>query len=366
MGHAVKHIFGGGSSSHTETTNQNSSQSNWLASNPAYQALVNRSINEANNFNMPLYQLAEMTPQQQQALAAMQKGQDYSNIQNSANYLQNVGQGMINQGQTGLTSAQNSLNELQNLSQDQYNNYLKGFYNNDLVNSQIGQLTNTVNEQKGHDILNLNIGASQMGGMGSSRAGVAQGVISGKALNAIASGTVQYQTAEEGLAQQRLTSYLGTRQSAATTNAQIAQQQLSYGTNAYGTGTNFYSTYLAGLRQNQQDAINAAQIQRQYEQQRLDVQRANNIISQTGAAQRLMQVNQALAPIAGYASTSNGTQTTTTQQSGGNSLLGGLMGAGGSMLGGTYLQGVGGLTQGQGQQIGGMLGGVFGNNVASM
>ncbi|EAV6743029.1 hypothetical protein FA821_13340 [Salmonella enterica] len=364
MGHSIKHIFGGGGSK-TETVNQQSSQSNWLASNPQYQALVNKTIAESNNFNMPQYQLAEWSPAAEANLASMIKGQDYSSLNKAASYLQGIGQNMINQGQTGLSNAQSSLNGLQNMTTTDYNNYLKSFYNSDLVNSQIKQLSDTVNQQEGKDILNLNIGASQAGGMGSSRAGVAQGVIAGKAQQAIASGTVQFQTAQQQQAQSFLSNYLNTRQSAATTNAQIAQQQLSYGTGTYGTGTNYYTQYLAGVRQNQQDAINASQIQRQYQQQQLDIQRANNILQQTGSQQRLMYVNQALAPIAGYASTSNGTQTTTTA-GGGNSLLGGLMGAGGSMLGGTYLQGVGGLTQGQGQQIGGMLGGVFGNNVASM
>ncbi|EHB2726790.1 hypothetical protein JXH92_003676 [Salmonella enterica subsp. enterica serovar 4,[5],12:b:-] len=364
MGKAVKKVFGGGGSK-SETTKQQSSQSNWLASNPQYQALVNKTIAESNNFNMPQYQLANMSEGEQANLASMIKGQDYSSLSNAASYLQGIGKTSISQGQTGLANAQSSLNGLQNMTTEEYNNYLKGFYNSDLVNSQIKQLSETVNQQEGKDILNLNIGASQAGGMGSSRAGVAQGVIAGKAQQAIASGTVQFQTAQQQQAQSFLANYLNTRQNAAATNAQIAQSQLNYGTSAYGTGTNYYTQYLAGNRQNQQDAINAAQIQRQYQQQQLDIQRANNILQQTGSQQRLMYVNQALAPIAGYASTSNGVQTTTTA-GGGNSLLGGLMGAGGSMLGGTYLQGVGGLTQGQGQQIGGMLGGVFGNNVASL
>ncbi|ELO4930466.1 hypothetical protein QUR06_000263 [Escherichia coli] len=369
MGSVVKHVTGaltghsGGGKSKTTTTEssntQNQSQS-WLEKNPQYQALQNNALREANNFNMPQYQVAGQTADTRSALAALARGVDTSQYRSASQQMISQGQSAYNQGGQTLRSAQNTLNSLGNMTQKQYQDMMKSEYNSDLVKSQIAQMTSDVNDEYNSQVHALNQSANASGAMGNSRAGVAQGVMAGQAQKAIASGTVQYQTAEEQNAYNRLTGYLTQRTNVASSLASIGQNQQSQGLQQYGAGMGYYSQYNQAVTQNAQNRLTAGQAQQQYAQQVIDVNRQNALIARSPALARLAYYNQTLLPMANLSTsgTASGTGTNTsvgTQPSSGGNLLGGLMGMAGSAVG-TYFGGS------MGGQMGGMLGGAFGNS----
>ena len=361
MGKVVKTLTGhggGGTTKTSEKSTQNQSQQSWLEQNPQYQQLQNQALSEANNFNMPAYQFAGNNENINAALAGLSKGVDTTGYKNAYEQMLSQGQDQYTSGIGSTTDALNKLNQLGGMSQADYQNMMKSEYNSDLVNQEIAQLRGDVTDQYNQQVTALNQQANMAGGMGNSRAGVAQGIIAGQAAKAIASGSVQYRVAEEQQAYNRLNSYLNMQSSTAGQLAQIGQNQAAQGLQMYGAGMGYYSQYNQAQTQNLQNQFTAGQYQRQTQQQQYDINRQNELIRQSPALQRLAYYNQTFLPMANLSTSGTGTftgsGTNKTPGSGGN-LLGGLMGMGGSYLGGMF----GG---GMGSQMGGMIGGAFGNS----
>lgn len=363
MSKVVKGVLGGGGSNKTkseekaQSSNENQS---WLMKNPTYTNYLNQAINEAGNYNIPQYQLAGENENMQDALNNLANGINPQGYKNAQEFMQNLGQKYLAQGDQGLQNAQGTLSQFQNMSQSDYQNMMKSEYNSDLVNSQVNQLKSEVNDTEQNQIQALNQRANMQGGMGNSRAGVAQGVIAGQAQKAIAAGTVQYQTAEEQNAYNRLTGYIGNRMNAASTQAQIAQSQLNAGYQGYNQGMNYLNQYNQATLQNWQNQLTAGNYQRQLQQQQLDVNRQNTLLSQSPSLQRLMMLNQGMLPVAGlqqFGNTSGTSNTTSTTPNQGGGMLGSLMGMAGQGLG----QWMGGSSNGaMFGQIGGAIGGGVG------
>jgi hypothetical protein len=340
---------------------QDQSQENWLAKNPQYQKLVNDAINEAANYKIEDQQLAGLNPDIQNALSQLSQGVDLSGYKNAQDYFTNLGQQYQQQGQQGLSQAQDVLSQYANLSQADYQKMLQSEFNSSLVNDQIKQLTGDVNKNYALQVEGLNQQAGAAGGMGNSRAGVAQANFAEGANKAIAQGSVQYRQAEESQAMNRLNTYMNTRLSTAQTQAGIAQNQISTGLQAYGQGMNYMNQYNNLNIQNQQNRLTAGEYMRNYQQQQMDLAYQNRMSAQSTSLQRLMFVNQGLSPIAGYAQygTTNTNKNTNSTQSGGGGGLGGIMGAVG-MVGGA----VAGAYMGNpalGMQLGGAIGGAAGS-----
>lgn len=369
MGSVVKHVTGaltgksgGGEtkSSSKETASSNTNQSSWLQNNEQYKSLETNALNEAGNLNYTPEQMAQMNGNQTSALSDLAKGVDTSGYQNAYNQFNQLGNSNYQQGTNTLNNAQTKINAFANMTQSDYQNMMKSEYNSDLVKSEIADLSTNVNDQEAKSVQNLNQQAQQAGAMGNSRAGVAQGVIAGQAQKAIASGTVQFQQAEEQAAASRLQSYLGLQSQSYSQLAGIGQQQQTMGAQMLNQGMSYFNQYNQALTQNAQNRLTAGSMQQQQQQQMLDMNRRNQIAAQSPSLYRLNVMNQTYLPMAGLASTgsSNGTSTSNTTNvtpgQGGN-LLGGLMGMGGSMLGGYF----GG---GMGAQAGGMVGSAFGNS----
>ena len=374
MGKVVKKISsvftgkkGGGETKSTETSNNQQSSTNssesWLQKNPQYQALEQNALNEAQGFNMPQYQLAGENDNIKQALAGLSAGTDTQEYKDAAAYLKQQGMSQQQLGQQNQSNATNILDQFKNMSQDDYRQMVANEYDNDLVRSQISGATQDINDQRDQALQGINQRASTSGAMGSSRAGVASGVAIGKALNAVGNASVQYRTAEEANAANRLNSYMNLRTNTANSYANIGQAQQTQGLNQYNQGMGYLNQANQLQTQNYQNQLTAGQLQRSMDQNALDVQRQNQISAQTPALQRLAMYNQQYLPMANLSTTGNASGTssgtsTTIQQApatGGN-LLGGLMGMGGSALGGMF----GG---GMGASMGGMLGGAFGNAI---
>lgn len=346
-----------------ETSNQQ--QENWLAKNPQYQAMVNNAINEASNYQINELQQAQLNPEIQSALANLSQGVDTSKYQEASDYLTQLGKQYTQQGQEGLNSAQGILSQYANWSQEDMQNAMQSEYNGDLVREQIAGATQDINDEMNAGIQDINHRAVNAGAMGSSRAGVAEGVTRGKALRAIGTASTQFRTNEESAAYQRLMGFVQTRTGAAGQQAQIAQTQLNYGTNAFNTGMGYQTQANNLTTQNAQNRLTAGEYMRNYEQQQLDLQNYNSMLRQSSSLQRLMYVNQGLSPIAGYQTFGNTTGNTQTNQnskstSSGGSALGGALGMVGTVAGGVVgsFFGPGGTVIGA--QLGGMAGGMAG------
>ncbi|EDK1967270.1 hypothetical protein CH513_15420 [Salmonella enterica subsp. enterica serovar Infantis] len=361
MGGVVKKLVGGGSKKETTSQTSNNTQNSFLMNNKNYQNYTNQAISQIGNINIPDQQLAEMPAAERQALQQLMQGQDYGYLRNAQNYMSNFGSNQINQGQSRLQGATDILSRLQNMSNEDYQGMVRSGMNNDLVNSQIAQATSDINDYTNSQISNLNVNAAGSGNMGSSRAGVAQAVMVGQGAKAVGSASVQYRTAEEQAATQRLQNYLNLQGNTAGQLAGIGQNQMSMGYSAYNTGIGYGSQYTAGQLQNQQNAVNAGNITRTYQQQQLDLQRNNAMVNSAPALARIGYANQYLLPMAQLSQTSNGT-TTNTQTVNNPGMLGSLMSMGGMALG-SYLSPstATAAQQGQNMQFGGMIGGMAGN-----
>ncbi|EBP4807948.1 hypothetical protein FBR42_13750 [Salmonella enterica subsp. enterica serovar Hull] len=372
MGHVVKSIMGGGSKKETSTQKSESTSQSFLMGNKQYQTATNAAIGEISNLNIPDYQLAQMPAQQQQALQSLMQGQNYDYLQQAQKTMGGYGSSLMSEGQKQLGGATDILSRLQNLSQEDYQKMLSSEMNNDLVNSQISQLKTDVNESVMKNLHGIDQGAIASGNMGSSRAGITSGVAIGAGAKAVASGSVQYRTAEESAAQNRLMSYLNLQGNTAGQLAGIGQNQMSMGMGAYGQSVGYGSQYTAGQLQNLQNTVNAGNMQRAYQQQQLDVSRQNALMNQSPSLTRLAYANQYLLPMAQLSQSSSGT-VSSTQYAPQQGMLGGLMGMGGMALG-SYLTGgqMSGESNtdflsrsGQNMQMGGMFGSMAGRMFSS-
>lgn len=344
-----------GHKSSGSTTKTTQTQDNWLSRNPAYQAMVNQVISESAHYNVPEYQLAAENDVMKNALNNLGQGLDLKGYQTAQDYFTNLGQAQTTAGQAGLANAQGVLNQFQNMTHEQYQAEMQKEYNSDLVNQQIAEMKADVNENAAQAVEGLNQQATSSGNMGSSRAGVAQGVIQGKAMRAIASGSAQIRGAEENAAMQRLSQYMNTRTGAASANAQIAQGQMTTGLGAYGQGLNAYNAFNQAQVNQWNNQLTAGNYQRQLQQQQIDLSRQNELLRQSPALQRLMMANQGLGPIANWST--SGTSVQKTQQAGGgNGMMGGIMGAVGTGVG-AYFGGPMGASMGGalGSSIGGAM-----------
>lgn len=242
-----------GSTSNSENAQKNS----WLLQMPGLNQLVQRSIEEANQLQTPQYQLAGMNENEQAALNTLMQGRDATQLQSILGQYQKQAASFTNYG----------------AQQSQINDLAKGYYQSDLVNQQKQQLSRDINEQLGGAVRTLNQQAVGSGNMASSRAGVTEAVTRGKAMDAISKGNAEIENSA------RTSAY-----NMAASQYQAGQEVLY---NSLGVQANL-ANQLAGW--NQQDAqtrYNAANLQRQYQQQQLDVTRQNQILKNTQAGQAL-------------------------------------------------------------------------------
>lgn len=347
-------LFGGKKSSTTKSTDESKNQ-NWLAQNKEYSALVNQGITQGSQMNIPALQGADFNSDWYNAIANLQKGADYSYLNQGADYMGGIGQSQLTSGLALQSQAQGQLSKFANMTQADFQAGMKSEYNSDLVNEQIAGLTSDVNDYTAHQVQGLNQGATSSGNMGSSRAGVAQGVIVGQGAKAVASGSLQYRTAEESAAQNRYMSYLNLQNQSASQLANLAGQQISTGSSFYNAGMGYRTQATQGFLQNQQNSINAGNLLQQQQQNQLNLQYENSLQAQSPALTRLGYMNQFLGPIANY-STSGTRTTTTVAPAQGNGMMGGLMGAAGAVAG-AYFGGP------MGAQLGASLGGAVGNSM---
>lgn len=142
---------------------------------------------------------------------------------------------------------------------DQINGLASQLYDNDTVNSQIGNLTEDAMKNYDRQVNSLNQQAGATGNMGSSRAGVAQGVMAGETNKAIARGTADIQNSARTSAYQQA---LGTLQQNQGTNLSAAGALGQLGMNQGGLQAGNAGVYQNAL-QNEALAANTTQNQAQ-------------------------------------------------------------------------------------------------------
>ncbi|HFW4592842.1 TPA: hypothetical protein ACIBRT_003765 [Salmonella enterica subsp. enterica serovar Aberdeen] len=345
-------IFGkkGGSK---QTTDKKEENTNWLMKNSNYTNLANQGIVEGSQMTIPGYGNAEYSNQFYNSLNAMQNGLDLSDYDTYQNFYNQTGQSMLGQGQGQLSGAADVFSRLQNLSGSQMQDMFNQEYNSDFVKSRIEQASNNYQNQMNNSIHSLNQGATSNGNMGSSRAGVAEGVIRSNEAQNVANATVDIQSQEEQQAEARLMNRLGLQSSAAGQMANIGQSNLSTGLNLYGQGYNVYQGANQAQLSNWNNSMYAGQTLQQIQQQQQETARQNALLAQSPSLARLGYMNQFLGPMANYQTFGTSTTTTTTPAQK-NGFMGTVMGAVGTGVG-AYFGGP------LGAQIGGSLGSAVGS-----
>ncbi|EBW7358884.1 hypothetical protein E2L92_22005 [Salmonella enterica subsp. enterica serovar Ibadan] len=348
-------LFGGGKKK--ETKKEETTQKDLLGSNKEFVSLFNQGVSEGNRMNIPDYQVAEYSPEYLQALKDMAQGTDTTAYQKAQEYMTGIGESQLASGLGLQTQAQAKLTGIMNQTPEEFQKGYQAQYDSDLVRAQIDSATADINAERDQAIFGLNQSATSSGNMGSSRSGIAQGVIVGQAARAVGAASVQYRTAEEQNAMSRYSTYLNQQNQAAGSLASLAQSQISTGYSAYNAGMGYKSQYDQYSLQNLQNRINAGSIDQQRRQYMLDVQRQNYLQQQSPALARLSYMSPILSPLAGH-STSLNTKTTTTS-SGGSGAMAGILGAAGTVAGAYF----GSAFPVVGTEIGAKAGGMLGASI---
>lgn len=315
---------GGGSSS------QSSSSAPWAPAIPVLEKILGdaeKLYDEKGGINAEWLdkQIADLTPEMQSTVKNLMSSDGMKSM------VDNINKG-VTSGIGGIGQATDTLGNIAQgggkITSDDINKMAKDLYQSDRVNSQVSQLSKDVNEGLQSQIQNLNQQSSASGNMGSSRAGVAEGVATGKAADAIAQGSAAIQNqAMQDATQQAIGTLSGNVANQMGAAGQLGNIGLGAG-QLGGTSANIYNQMLqnqltgAGITQNQAQNILNNQWFNQQGQANAGWDNLSKLLGMGGA-------------IGGLGGTSNTTGKGGTSVSSGMAGLGGLMsgiGAMGSMF----------------------------------
>ena len=363
----LKNILGGGSSKQTTTQKSTNTQKSFLLDDPKFKNAVSGATGDIANINIMPDELASMPPEEQAALQNLMKGENYDFYKGAQGFMSNNGTNLYNSGTGQVNQATDIIQRLQGISPDQMRSMIKENVNTGLLNDQIAGLKSDVNDTVMQNLHGIDQTATSTGNVGSSRAGVMSGVAIGQGAKAVATGTLQLRTNAENTARQDLYDYLNRQSSTAGQLAQIGSNQQQTGLTMYGQSVGYGQNYVSGQLQNSQNAVNAGNMEKSYQQQQIEMERQRALYASSPALQRLGVAMGVLGPVANLSQTSTGTvnQTTNTPSSGGGLLS--AAGAIGGMWAGNngYLSFMGG-TGAQQQQAGGMFGAMAGNTISQL
>lgn len=360
-------LGGGGSSKQTTTQNSTSTQKSFLLDDPKFKNAVSGATGDIANINIMPDELASMPPEEQAALQHLMQGENYDFFKNAQGFMTNNGTNLYNSGTGQVNQATDIIQRLQGITPDQMRGMIKDNVNQGLLNDQVSDLKSDVNDTVMQNLHGIDQTATGTGNIGSSRAGIESGVAIGQGAKAVASGTIQLRANAENTARQDLYDYLNRQSNTAGQLAQIGSNQQQAGLTMYGQGVGYGQSFVNGQLQNNQNAVNAGNMERSYFQQQIEMERQRALFTSSPALQRLGVAMGVLGPVANLSQTSTGTvnQTTNTPSSGGGLLS--LAGAVGGMWAGNngYLSFMGG-TGAQQQQAGGMMGTIAGNTLSQL
>ena len=333
-----------GNKTNTSTSESTSKNESWLL--PHLQDAILGAFGNAGN--LPELEWADMTPEQKQALDKIMQGQDWGQMGQGAGWLGQTGMGSAQAGLDAWKQNQDRLNQLYGeggiLTEQGYQDAINSMYNSDLVNQQLEVAGKGIEDMLGKSVQGINQRAVAGGGMGSSRAGVAEGVATGKAADAMANATAQIQSNAYAQAIQGANQQAGNIMSGINMGMQSGSNMFGQGGNMMNQGMGWGSNIMQGQMQDQFNKFGAGSIYQQWNQGKADRDYWNKLQGATGGLSTLLPI---LGSTAGWGGTSTTTGTTTQKQGSGN-FWGGLAG---SAIGGA----MGGFGSGMGNALGGML-----------
>lgn len=309
-------LFGGGSQSQTTET------SPWGPAKDALESILGDAgaIYDKNggiNGNWIDKNIADLTPEMQGAI------KDLLGSDAMKETIGTINQG-VQSGISGIGQATGVLGGLANqgITSDKINQMAKDLYDTEMVASQKEQLGKDVQKGLDKNVQALNQQSSGSGNMGSSRAGVAQGVMTGEAMDAVAQGGAAIENAARKDAYGQA---LGTLQGNQSTALGAAGQlgQLGLGSGNLGLGS------LTGQNQILQNQLQGALIGQNQNQNILN----NQWFNQQGQANAGWDNLSKYLGIAGSIGGMGGSSTSTSS-GGGSGTLGNIVGMGTSIMGG--------------------------------
>lgn len=329
----------------TETTTSESKP--WAPAIPHLENILNNAgqlfdKNGGINGNWIDKELADLNPEMQETVKNMINSQGFKDLAS------NIGNA-TQQGMSGIGQATGALGGLtqQGVTSEDLNKMASELYDTEMVQTQKEQLGKDVQAGLDKNVQRINQGASGSGSMGSSRAGVAEGVAIGEASDAVAQGGAAIENAARQSAYgQAMGTLQGNQQTALGAAGQLGQLGLGSANAQAGLG-GMYQQMLqnqmtgSGILQNQQQNQLNNQWFNQQGQANAGWDNLNKYLGMTGA-------------IGGM----GGTQTNTSGGGGGGmSSLGALAGG---VAGGFFGGPTGAMA---GASVGGSL---FGNSDASL
>lgn len=254
-----KLLGGGGSSS------QSSSSAPWAPAIPVLEKILGdagKLYDEKGGINAEWLdkQIADLTPEMQSTVKNLMSSDGMKSVVDTINKGAQEGIGGIGQATGALGNIAQGGGKI---TSEDINKMAKDLYQSDRVNSQVEQLSKDVNEGLKGQLQNLNQQSSASGNMGSSRAGVAEGVATGKAADAIAQGSAAIKNqAMQDATQQAIGTLSGNISNQLGAAGQLGNLGLGAG-QLSGTSANIYNQMLqnqltgAGITQNQaQNVLN--------------------------------------------------------------------------------------------------------------
>lgn len=267
-----------------------------------------------------------------------------------------MGQGMAGSGQGNLGAASDAYGKYAGMTQEDYQGMISGAMNSDLVQRQKEMSNRNIQDTLNSNVQQLNQQSTASGNMGSSRAGVAQGVMTSKAMQAQSDANLAIDQNAYQNAISSVNNQISSSLSGASGLGSLGQFQVGQGMQGVNQGTN----WLNQIQQNNISDLNnmftAGTIRQQNAQNQANVNWQNQVNSQNPALTQWQQLVNALGPAAGWSTHATGKNTATVSGGGGGigGALGGLAGAG---IGGYFGSGAGAMA---GSGVGSGLGSLFG------
>ncbi|MGL5964496.1 MAG: hypothetical protein ACRCZ2_08930, partial [Fusobacteriaceae bacterium] len=201
-------------------------------------------------------EIADLTPEMQEAVKNLVNTEKFQNMAQ-------MGQDAVQQGMSGIGQATGMLGGLAQtgITSENLNQMAKDLYDSELVSSQKEQLGADIDKSLSKQVQGINQASAGSGNMGSSRAGVAEGVAITGANEALATGSAAIENAAR---QQAYGQALGTLQGNQSTALGAAGQLGNLGLGSVGQLGNLSDIYQqglsnsltgAGILQNQQQNI---------------------------------------------------------------------------------------------------------------
>lgn len=320
----------------------------WAPAIPHLENILNQAdklFNESGGINQEWIdkELADLTPEMKETVNNMINNPQFTDIANQMKDIASTGQSNVGQASGALGGLLQ-----QGVGGKDINELASELYDSDLVKSQTEQLGSDVQDALGKDVQALNQRASASGGMGSSRAGVAQGVATGKAADAMATGSANIQNAaRQSAMQQAGQTLMGNQQTALGAAGSLGSLGMGQ-VGMLGQAGNLY-------QQNLQNQLTGSGILQNQAQSGKDYDWFNK---QGAQNQGWNNLNKYLGVAGSIGGMGGSNTTTTTGSSGGKGggMLGAIGGIGGAALGGFFGGPAGAMAGGSlGSSVGGML-----------